>query len=303
MMKGHAYSNADSTQGLQMALKCYGKAHEEDPRLSEPLAAIAVASLNLAARTDSAESLAHLEKARSSMTQALQRDPKSVDARLAEAMIEWQTLHHYDEAERILESLHREKRYNWQVQHQRGLLLATLGRRSEATDALRTASKLNPMSMLIKTDRFRVEWFFGNGPTAIREVRRYRDSVAADNPARMLAVGLLIDLYEEQRDFAKAAEQLGLKVTPGSAEEYFREREKTLREYPYGPFGGLLNRAILDLRTSAAADEGMLGVLDESGATMFPLLLSQHPAFSLLRATDSAADYLPASAGRPVVVG
>ncbi|MCS7469397.1 protein kinase [Stieleria sp. ICT_E10.1] len=295
MMKGHAYADADSTKGLMRALSCFEKAHEEDPRLSEPLAAIALASLTLASRTDSAESLAHLEKARSSMTKALEKDPNSVDARLAQAMIEWQSLDHFDEAYRIFAELHRKYRYNFQVQHQRGLLLAALGLGEQAIDALRTATKLNPMSMLIKTDKSRVDWFFQYDRRALIDAQRYRDSTPESNPSRMLAVGLLIDIYEQRGDFQNAAEQQGMAMTPTTSQDYFRMRQDTLAEYPYGPFGTTLNRAIFDLRTLPKLDDSILGVLSESGATMFSLLLAQHPAFFQLRIRPAAAPYLPST--------
>jgi serine/threonine protein kinase len=298
IMKGHAYADADSVKGLRQALLCFGKAHQEDPTWSEPLAAIAVASLNLAARSDPAESLAHLEKARSSITQALELDPQSVDARLAQAMLEWQSLLHYEEAYRLFEKLLKEYKYNWQVQHQRGLLLATLGSGNEAVDALRTASKLNPMSMMIKTDRCRVDWFFGYDSRAVRDATRYRETTPRENPARKLPIGLLIDVFEERGDYRQAAAQLGWETAPTDAEDYFRLREPSLRDAPYGPFGAALNRAIFDLRRGTDLGEGFLGALNESGATMFPLVLARHPAFASLRKTPAAAEYLPLMVGR-----
>ncbi|QEF99546.1 Serine/threonine-protein kinase PK-1 [Stieleria maiorica] len=295
LMRGHAYGDADCTKGLERAISCFEKAHEEDPRLSEPLAAIALASLNLAARSDTAESLAHLEKARTSMTKALEKDPSSVDARVAQAMIEWQSLDHYDEAYRLFAELHRQHRYNFQVQHQRGLLLAALGLGEQAIDALRTATKLNPMSMLIKTDKSRVDWFFQYDRRALVDAQRYRDSTPAGNPSAKLAIGLLIDIYEQQGDYQSAAEQQEFATVPTSSQEYFHLREATLAEFPYGPFGSSLNRAIFDLRTDADLDDGLLGRLSESGATMFPLLLAQHPAFFDLRVSPAAAPYLPSA--------
>jgi hypothetical protein len=295
MMKGQAYADPDSTKGLKRALMCFDKAHAEDPRLSEPLAAIAVASLNLAARSDRNESLAHLEKATSSMKAALALDPRCVDARLAKAMIEWQTLYHYEDAGQVFAELSREHEYDWQIQHQRGLFLTAMGRRSEAIDAMHIASKMNPMSMLIKTDRCRVDWFFGDQTRAIGNAIRYRDSTAGNGPARELAVGLLIDIYEDQRDYRQAALQQGVLAAPSNADDYYKTRQASLRKYPYGPFGTSLNRAIFELRKSDSFDEGMLGVLDESGATMLPLLLAQHPVFSDLRRTEAAARFLPSS--------
>lgn len=298
MVKGHAYADADSTKGLRRALMCYNKAHEEDPRLSEPLAAIAVASLNLAARSDSAETLAHLEKATASMKSALELDPNSVDARLAKAMIEWQLLHHYEDAFRLFEELNRINKFEWQVQYQRGLLLATLGMAVESIDAMHTATKLNPMSMLIKTDRCRIDWFFNYDSRAMRNAIRYRDSTKPDNPVRRLAIGLLIDMYEHQGDFQRAGQQQGLVDVPDTAKDYYAMRETKLIEFPYGPFGTALNRAILDLRKTSVVDPGILGALNESGATMFPLLLARHPAFFDLSITESAADYLPSMGHR-----
>ena len=296
MMKGHAYADADSKKGLRQALLCFGKAHEEDPRLSEPLASIALASLNLASRSDSREeALKHLEKARSSITDALALESNSLKARLAEAMLQWQALQHYEEAYWRFNELSQRDGLNWQIEHQFGLLLTALGEGETAVYALRAASKLNPRSILVKTDLCRAHWFFDWESRAVRDAIRYRDELSDEHPAKKLVLGFLVDVYESQRDYAKAAEVLGLAAIPSGAAEYFEQREPTLSEIPYGPFGAILNRALFDQRRGETAepDEEVLGRLDDSGATMFSLILARHPAMSRLRSTPAAEGYLP----------
>ncbi|MCO8122983.1 serine/threonine protein kinase [Stieleria sp. TO1_6] len=293
LVKGQANADADSTKGLKAALLCYKSAYREDPRLINALAAGAVTALHLAARSDSEESFAQLADATSMITTTLESDPRSFDGRLAKAMLEWQSLYHFETAYQLFESLVGNGSYDIQFLHQRGLLLAALGFETAARDSLRSASKMSPMSLHIKTDRCRVDWFFNYNEGAIADATRYRDETPVGNPARKLAVGLLVDIYEQQHQYELAAQTLGWAKRPDNREAYFQQRESTLADLPYGPFGAALNRAIFDLRRSSLVERDMLGRLNESGALMFPLLLAKHPAFKPLRDLDAAADYLP----------
>ena len=294
MMKGIAYADPDSTSGLEMAIRCFEKAASEDDTQSKPFGAIAVASLNLAARSQStAESRGHLQKARENIAIALEKDEQSLDGQLAKAMLEWQQLQNYDLAYELLSRLATEHRYRWLVQHQFGLLLATLGKLDQATRVLDTAQKLNPYSLLVKTDRARVVWFDNNFSRAQRDAQRYYDETNPRDEARVLATGLLIDINEHVGDYTSAASLQGIADPGMDREAYFQERRSKLVEFPYGPFGALLNRTILDLRSGLNPDSETLSILNESAATMFPLLLSQHFALEDLRLLNEASLYLP----------
>jgi len=143
-------------------------------------------------------------------------------------------------------------------------------------------------------------WFFDDEPRAVADARRYLEKLSEQNPGRSLLTGLLIDLHEHRGDFESAARLQSLHPLPTSREDYFQARAASLVEYPYGPFGSELNAAILTLRSNTTGEPQLLWDLDESGATMFPLLLARHPAFIRLRALPQASDFLPndAMAGR-----
>ncbi|MGB7325229.1 MAG: protein kinase, partial [Rubripirellula sp.] len=201
LVDGETRSDPDSVCGLAMALKCFQRAHKADPRFVDPLAGIALTSITLAGQSTIAETAELVRQARARAEDALQRDPTSIDARLAIAMMDWQTLGRYRQAEQAFRELATVAPNRWQVQHQHGLLLLALGRGQEATVALREASLLNPLSMTVKVDRARSAWFAGNTERAIADamylMKRY------DNPR--LARGLLVDIYESQERFDEAA--------------------------------------------------------------------------------------------------
>ncbi|KAA5539878.1 serine/threonine protein kinase [Roseiconus nitratireducens] len=293
MVKGWAQADIDSVVGLQRALDCFRHSYQVDSRLVEPLAAVAVTALLLAARSEDDTAKALLGEANQSFVDALQVDPDSMDAQLAQAMYEWQTLQHYQDARDLFGSLAMTHEYKWQIQHQFGLLLTALGVESAAIDMLRAASKMNPMSVLVRADRCRADWFFHYPERAIRDAKSYLSGATERDPANHLMTGLLIDIYEEQRQFGLAAELFGWEQSVNHPEEYFRRREETLVDIPYGPFGPTLNRAIFDLRAGDVVVEELPGRLDESGAPMFPLLLARHPAFAAVRESAAAERYLP----------
>ncbi|OYP34450.1 serine/threonine-protein kinase [Rhodopirellula sp. MGV] len=294
LVKGRAYADIDSTMGMQNAMACFEHAHQEDPRLSEPLAASAVTALHLAARSGMPKSAEYLKIATDNFTHAMELEPHSVDARLAQAMYEWQAQYDFQLAGRIFDTLLAESEYDWQVQHQSGLYFATLDRMTESLDALKRAAKLNPMSLMIKVDRARLDWFFNYQTRAKRDAERYLSDTAKEYPARVYVIGLLLDLYEEEVRYADAAALMG--QPPDNAmdrQSYYAMREGMLETFPYGPFGTELNRAIWQLRSGASFSENLAGQLDEAGALMFPLLLAKHPAFSELKLSQAALGVLP----------
>jgi len=291
LVDGKTRSDPDSLDGLEMALKCFQKARQVDRRYAEPVAGIALTSITMAGQTGIDKAMELVRQSRESVDEALGLDPHSVDARLASAMLDWQTVGRFDEADRSLRELVMIAPNHWQVRHQYGLLLLTLGRHSEAVESLRQAELLNPMSVIAKVDSARARWYGGNAERAITDATRIRDRFRRNDMAR----GLLVDLYEhmERYDLA-AAEQDGIDVAEiTSAQEYFRQREKALDDLPYGPFGQPCNRAILQLRNSRDVDDRTLAAWTDPLPPMFALLLAVHPSFAPLRLLPRAEDILP----------
>ncbi|MGI9470571.1 MAG: protein kinase domain-containing protein [Rubripirellula sp.] len=291
LVDGKTRADPDSQVGLAMALMCFQKAHEADLRFADPVAGIALTSITLAAQSTSEEAVKLIQQARDSADEALRRDPVSIDARLALAMLDWQTVGRYRQADRSFQELVMAEPNNWQVRYQYGLLLLTLGRPGEAARSLREASQLNPLSVLAKVERARSEWYRGNVERAIQDAKRLRDKYEHNDFAR----GLLIDIYEHQGRYELAAAEdpsLGFKPE-GSAEEYLSKRKQRLVELPYGAFGEACNAAILQARTLEGFDDYMLAELTDPMPAMLPLLLAVHPSFAAARLLPRAEEILP----------
>jgi hypothetical protein len=106
----------------------------------------------------------------------------------------------------------------------------------------------------------------------------------------------LIDIYEQQEQWEDAASQHD-RFDRGSVitkDDYFEQRKQHLAGSPYGPFGVLMNQAILTSRLQTI-DDAILSELSESQSPMFPLLLAVHPAFHATRLLPRAREFfLPA---------
>lgn len=289
LLHGKTRSDPDSLRGLEMALTCFEKAHDVDRRFADPIAGISLTSITLAAQTGIEKSVRLVLQARERSREALQIDPNSIDARLASAMLDWQTTMRYPQADRTFQELVMVEPNNWQVRHQYGLLLLTMHRTIDAIKSLREASQLNPLSVLVKVDLARAHWFSGNQERAIQDAQRIRDRFG-NNP---LARGLLVDIFEQQERFADAADQdetLSLSSTP-TADEYFGKRRERLLELPYGPFGEVVNAAILQTRTGGIDSHAFADLIDPV-PPMLPLILAVHPSFGSVRLLERASDIL-----------
>ncbi len=293
LVDGKTRADPESIAGLKKALMCFERAHEVDRRFADPLAGIALTSITLAAQSTSERSFELIIRARETSAEALAMDPTLVDARLATAMLDWQTTNRYEQAERAFRELTLAAPNNWQVLYQHGLLQLTTGQTAKASKSLREASQLNPWSVLAKVDRARAIWFSGNAKRAIEDALRIRDKYNR-NP---LARGLLVDIYESQHRFDDAiAQHDRFEMAAGASEtDYLRKRREYLAELPYGPFGAVMNEAIWQSRRAAGIDERRLAEIADSSPPMFPLLLAAHPSFSAVRRFERAKEILPAS--------
>ncbi len=294
LVDGKTRSDPESVAGLEKALLCFENAHQVDRRFADPLAGIALTSVILAAQSPTDQSLELIIRAREAATEALALDPTSIDARLARAMLDWQTTNRYQQAERTLRELSMVAPNNWQILHQYGLLQLARGEFSKASLSLREAAQINPWSVLAKVDRARAMWFSGNAERAVAEARRIRDKYDAN----ILARGLLVDIFEHQRQYDLAlAEQDAMTLNPGFGElDYLRKRREQLTVLPYGPFGTAMNEAILQSRTSEGIDELRLAEIADTTPPMLPLLLAAHPSFRAVRLLHRAQEILPSPA-------
>ncbi len=291
LVDGKTRSDPESVAGLVKALKCFEHAHQVDRRFADPLAGIALTSVTLAAQSPDDQSLELIIRAREAAAEALMLDPASIDARLATAMLDWQTTNRYQQAQRSLRELSMIAPNNWQVLHQHGLLQLALADFAGAAKSLREAAQLNPWSVLAKVDRARALWFSGNDQRAINEATRIRDKYDQNRLAR----GLLVDIFEQLQRFDDAIDQHDqLQLKEGYSEtQYWQARAEQVDKLPYGPFGETMNRAILKTRLPDGIDDLNFAEIADSTPPALPLLLAAHPSFSAVRLLDRAKEILP----------
>jgi tetratricopeptide (TPR) repeat protein len=206
-------------------------------------------------------------------------------------MLDWQTVGRYQQADRAFQELVMVAPNNWQVRHQYGLLQLATGRMPDASRSFREASQLNPLSVSVKVNRARAQWYSGNQERAIQDAMRIRDRFENS----LLGRGLLVDIYEHQARFADAAaEHESFELPPdATANEYFQLRQLRLLELPYGPFGEAVNAAILQTRSAAGLDDLALAELTDPMPPMLPLVLAAHPSFGPARLLPRAIEILP----------
>lgn len=293
LVDGATRSDPDSIAGLTKALMCFQKAHEMDPRFADPLAGIALTSITLAAQASIEEMPQYVLQARQRSDEALRQDPRSIDARLAAAMLDWQTVGRYDQAERALRELTMIEPNNWRVRHEYGLLLLALAKFDDAAKMLREASLLNPLSMMAKVDRARASWFAGDASRAIDDAKYLVDRDRSNDAPR----GLLIDLCESQSRWADAAaldESISL-ANPADKADYLGKRRESLVRLPYGPFGEKANLAIWQTRMSETIEPSTIADWVDPLPPMLPLLLAVHPSFQAVRSQVRVRELLPSS--------
>ena len=291
LVDGQARSDPDSPEGLEKALRCFRNAKKVDRQFVAPVAGLALTSITLAGQTDIERAIELVRQARENADDALRRDPNSVDARLASAMLDWQTVGRFDQAERTLRELVVVAPNHWQVRHQAGLLQLTIGNPTEAKASLQQAQWLNPVSVIARVDMARARWLSGETESAISEAKR----IASDFENNELARGLLIDIFEHLEDYTLAASEQGLTDIGSTtdAKTYFAARERTIESMPYGPFGPECNRAILQLRKRRTVEDEFIARLSDPRPPMLTFVLAVHPAFARARLLPSANELLP----------
>lgn len=288
LVDGKVRCDPDSTAGLKMALMCLQKAHESDIRFAEPLAGLALTSITLAAQSSESEAVELIQQAREKSMEALKRSKNSIDARLAIAMLDWQQTEQYAMADQNFRTLLKEMPNNWQIYHQYALLQLAMGKIQSALDLLNAASLRNPFSVTVKTDLARAHWFAGDVDRALNSAIRIRDK----SDRHPLSVGLLVDIYEQQQNFPKAA-AVHRSIKGSTREAYLSERRRHLEDLPYGPFGVELNAAILRSRMPKGIDsEAIAGLVDSPRPPMLPLVLAMHPAFEAARGFERSQEVL-----------
>ncbi len=296
LAKGHTYLDPDNTvEGLEMAVACFEHALSEDARFPDAHAGLALTQIAIATRgndTDVGVIVKRIQQARTGYEEALLIDPSTLDARLAQAILRWQTMFEYEAAHDALEDIAIERQNDWRIRHQLGLLETTQGDDSAATRSLLFASQLNPQSGMIRADQARLEWFAGSEDKVIKAGLQILDAF----PNHRFASGLLLDVYEESGNYDLASKLLtGIQPNVGrSFDSYFAARSKTLVQLPYGPYGALLNQAIFDGRRSkSGVSEAEFVRLADAQLPALSMLLNRHPVFHSAKTLDRAKLMLP----------
>lgn len=307
LIKGRTLADPDNEEQLKLALKCFQHATGEDPNFAEPAAGLALTSITLAAQSPDDEAAQLVSESRVATANALRlSDGMSRDARLAEAMIDWQVLWNFESARRTLHELSMRDGSHWQIRHQYGSLLMVCGYQNEGIDELRLATKLHPMSNVLSTDLARARWYQGDADLAVLQAEVIRDKHDPTDLAR----GLLIDIHEYRGDYESAAAEHDDFVWDRSRGPagYFVERVNRLEEMPYGPFGQTLNATIFSERRFRLAGNQhedwykrrLAELMDAPSPLLLPLLLARHPSFVKMAKLPQAASALPQTAAPTV---
>ena len=292
LVEGSIRSDPDSVGGLERALSCFEKAYSFDTTYVDPIAGIALTSITLAAQTSPEKAIELAEDARLKASEALSIDKTSIDARLARLMVDWQMLGRYDKTDAGFNELIMMSPDRWQLHHQYALFLLTTDRFSLAIDELREASLLSPLSISIRIDLARAYWFDGDTHRAITDAMRIR----ARPGGKLSADGLLVDIYEQNSDFQKAADlDPAMEIDSSSldASTYWTKRKDLLDSLPYAAYGERVNQLIWYSRARKMNDKALAHFL-EPRTPMLPLALAVHPSLAQIRSIRRVAEMLPA---------
>ncbi|MEM9646086.1 MAG: hypothetical protein AAF989_13945, partial [Planctomycetota bacterium] len=286
--------NPDDPKALQLSMECYQHALSTGAPYSESYAGVALAAMTLAGFTAHPKTRELIGLARKNSAAALQLNRENVNANLTEAMLKWQIDGEFEIALMKLQKLVKQAPNAWQVHHQLGMLMLTMGRYDgDAVKQLGQAERLATMAKSLATDVARAQWFRGNDDRARDIAALALGTDSSDDFAR----GMLIDLYEQKGDLNSAAAydpQLGGEgVFQWTHEAYFSKRNKRLEALPYGPFGPVSNDVIWRQRASREETRFTeFRAWSDTWSPSMPLLLARHPALLEMRESDHGAEWL-----------
>ena len=291
LVEGNIRSDPDSVGGLKRALSCFERAHSFDTTYVDPIAGIALTSITLAAQSPPDKAVELAEDARLRANEALWLDKTSFEARLAKLMVDWQMLGRYDKTEAGFRELVMTSPDRWQVHQQYALYLLATNRFSLAIDHLREASLLSPMLISIRVDLARAYWFAGDTERAITDATRLQDRPGGQPAAN----GLLVDIYEQNSEFQKAADldpTVKFESSGLDAAAYWSQRKDRVDSLPYAAYGDRVNQLIWYARARELDDKAAAHFL-EPRTPMMPLALAAHPSLAAARSLPRVAEILP----------
>lgn len=292
LIRGEARRDYDSTMSLRMARACFERASKEDPSFAEPIGGLAMVSMELAERANTAEDASKMvTAARLAMVKVFELDRSNIDGLLAGVRLTWQMRSRFEEAETILSDLATRHSSNPEVLHHWGRFLLVTGRNDEAIARFREASVLDPFSVLYGVDLAYARWVAGDAERAVEDIEAAQSRRKHD-----WYTGLLIDIAEQRSDFARAA-SLDPRIDPvASTSEafYYPDRRNRLDAMPYGPFGRICNELIWQSRRSSNAAASQLSETLNPLPPMAVFLLATHPALRPLRGISRVKELLPA---------
>lgn len=298
LIKGRVRSDPDSVEGLNMALKCFEHAVSVDFNYAQAHAGLGLTAITLASRESGARVGELIAMSQEATSRALSLDADNPDARLSRAMLDYQVLGDFADADESLSRLVRQVPNHWQVQHQAGWMKMIQFAEAEGLQLLRRASGLHPASRFLKVDVARADWFRGYPSRALQAALQMLPNEGSQS-GQVFANGLLIDLYEQSEDYVAAAKlDPDLPWKPNQdLSQYYAARETRLDELPYGPFGAAINAAILqirrkDLSVREPADQ-LLSRLLAAQLPMLPLVLCKHPAMASMTLLEQAIERFP----------
>ena len=304
LVKGRTYADLDSELGLRRAVACFQHALTLDEQYAKALAGLALTSITLAARTGPAETGTLISQAIQNANAAIAQAPENSEARLARAMLDYQVMGESERAYQELIRLSQTSPNFYQVHYQLGWLQCLRQDAMQGIRSLRLATQLHPASTLLDAELARAEWYRGKPERAIDDLvvglsGGADGTVATDLSETRYARGVLIDLLEHSGQLDRAASyDRDLQWQDGMSEsEYYTARAERLAALPYGPFGPVVNEAILQLRrtdelTREPASQQLSRLLAAQSPALV-LMLGLHPSFQPMARLPEAVDRFP----------
>jgi serine/threonine-protein kinase len=174
-LRGRAFWNQRTEQGLERSRDCFQRALERDPAFALAWAGLAD-SFNVAPFWGMAPPTVAFPRARDAAERALALDPGLPEAHAALGYLRFYFDWSFAKAENDFERALAENPSDAETRRRRGVALALVGRAEESRRELEWAERLDPLSLSVRADRGLAAWLSGD---ADRAVAIGRDLVAA----------------------------------------------------------------------------------------------------------------------------
>jgi eukaryotic-like serine/threonine-protein kinase len=303
-LKGRYHWNKRTGEGFRKGIEYFEQASARDPTYALPQVGLADSFALMAAYSVRPPSES-MTRARAAAQRALELDESLAEAHASLALVKLLHDWEWDEAERRFRRALALKPGLAIAHHWFAELLMARGRTGEALASLQRAEELDPLSVILPTDRCRALYFARRYPEALASCRRALDADAAFVPA-LITQGMVVEEAgrpaEALTAFREVARLTGndpqqrtlivrataLAGDPPAARRMLAEIEELARQRYISPYSLALVHAALGDRDAAFRELGR--AVDERSSWM--AYLAVNPRLDALRGDPRFADVL-----------